>query len=79
MLPPMQRNATLDASSCLPLNGSFLNTKQNSITLADYAGAKTGGAGPALFSAGSKGAGWKQIATHAGFFEVEDRAAYKGA
>jgi hypothetical protein len=54
-----------------PLFGKFLNTKQNSITLADYSVAD-GWRGPGFLYGWIQGRGLEAICTHAAFFEHED-------
>lgn len=54
-------------------HGAFLNTKQNSITLADYTDAD-GWRGPRYLYGWIQGRGLEALVTHAGFFETEDPA-----
>jgi hypothetical protein len=54
------------------LHGSFLNTKQNSISLADY-GAHDGLRGPDYIYGWIQGRGLESLATHAAFFEHDDQ------
>ena len=54
-----------------PLFESFLNTKQNSITLADYSDAD-GWRGPDFLYGWIQGRGLEAIGTHAAFFERDD-------
>ena len=54
-----------------PLFESFLNTKQNSITLADYSDAD-GWRGPDFLYGWIQGRGLEAISTHAAFFERDD-------
>jgi hypothetical protein len=56
-----------------PLGGKFLNTKQNSITLADYS-AGDGWRGPSFLYGWIQGRGLEAIATQATFFSNEDAA-----
>lgn len=53
------------------LHGSFLNTKQNSITLADY-GPEDGLRGPDYLYGWIQGRGLESLVTHAEFFAHED-------
>ena len=53
------------------LRGSFLNTKQNSISLADY-GEKDGLRGPDYLYGWIQGRGLESLTTHAAFFENHD-------
>jgi mannose/cellobiose epimerase-like protein (N-acyl-D-glucosamine 2-epimerase family) len=53
------------------LHGSFLNTKQNSITLADY-GPQDGLRGPDYLYGWIQGRGLESVVTHAEFFAHED-------
>jgi hypothetical protein len=54
-----------------PLGGAFLNTKQHSVTLADY-GPADGHRAPACTYGWIQGRGLESLATHAGFFDTED-------
>jgi hypothetical protein len=54
-----------------PLFGEFLNTKQHSITLADYTPAD-GWRGPDFLYGWIEGRGLEALATHAAFFQDED-------
>lgn len=55
------------------LHGAFLNTKQNSITLADYTDAD-GWRGPRYLYGWIQGRGLEALVMHAAFFETEDPA-----
>ncbi len=54
-----------------PLGGAFLNTKQHSVTLADY-GPADGHCAPAYTYGWIQGRGLESLATHAGFFDAGD-------
>ena len=54
-----------------PLRGEFLNTKQHSITLADY-GPDDGRRGPDYLYGWIEGRGLESLATHAAFFAPTD-------
>lgn len=56
-----------------PLAGGFLNTKQNSISLADY-GPQDGLRGPGYLYGWIQGRGLESLAAHAGFFAAVDAA-----
>lgn len=56
-----------------PLHGVFLNTKMNSITLADY-GDGDGWRGPRFLYGWIQGRGLEALVAHAAFFEGEDPA-----
>ena len=56
-----------------PLRGAFLDTKVNSLTLADY-GPADGSRGPDFTYGWIQGRGLEALATHAGFFVGRDRA-----
>jgi hypothetical protein len=56
-----------------PLQGVFLNTKMNSITLADYSDAD-GWRGPRFLYGWIQGRGLEALTMHAAFFEREDPA-----
>jgi hypothetical protein len=56
-----------------PLNGAFLNSKMNSITLADY-GDADGWRGPRVLYGWIQGRGLEALVSHAEFFEHEDPA-----
>jgi hypothetical protein len=56
-----------------PLGMAFLNTKMNSLTLADY-GPEDGGRGPDFTYGWIQGRGLEALATHAGFFAHRDPA-----
>jgi hypothetical protein len=55
-----------------PLLEGFLNTKQNPLTLADYAGSD-GWRGPGFLYGWIQGRGLEALATHAAFFAREDQ------
>ena len=64
------RHFALDVDRPL-LNGAFLNTKRNSITLRDYT-ERDGWRGPGVTFGWIQGRGLEALVTHARFFESED-------